>query len=344
MKELKGAGDIAGIEVDGKRKLFSATHDEIEAGATTDVYWLRTYDILGKLGLMDARVVADVFARDPGVFCGVEETRRFLEGRNVGVLAVPEGERFEAKQTVMQISGRYGGFGMYETVVLGILASSSGWATAAAEIKEAAGDSAVICFGSRHIHPAVAPVMERASLVGGMDGCSCILGALLKGTKPVGTVPHASILIAGDTVRVAEVFDEIYADDVPRIILVDTFKDEGEEALRVAHALKKRLAGVRLDTPSERGGVTPDLVREVRRRLDIEGFDHVKIVVSGGLTPEKIRIHKRMGADMFGVGSWVACASPIEMTMDIKEINGRPVAKRGRLPGPDTNEKLVRII
>jgi len=47
---------------------------------------------------------------------------------------------------------------------------------------------------------------------------------------------------------------------------VDTFKDEAEESLRVAKALGERLAGIRLDTPGERGGVTPDLVTEVRAR------------------------------------------------------------------------------
>ncbi|MEW6202184.1 MAG: nicotinate phosphoribosyltransferase [bacterium] len=344
MDELKGTSDIRKIVIAPDRKFFSATHEEIESGATTDIYWLRTYDILRKMGLLDAEVVMDIFARDAGVFCGVEEVVNLLRGREVSILSCREGDRFSRKQTVMQVRGRYDRFGMYETVILGILASSSGWATAAAEIREAAGDSPVICFGSRHIHPAVAPVMERAALVGGVDGSSCILGALISGKQPVGTIPHASIIIAGDTVSIAETFDEIYPDDVPRIILVDTLKDEGEEALRVAHALKNRLHGVRLDTPSERGGVTPDLVAEVRRRLDIEGFKSVKIVVSGGLTPDKVRALKAAGADMFGVGSYISCATPIEMTMDIKEVNGKPIAKRGRLPGPDKNENLVKVL
>lgn len=344
MDELKGTKDIEKLKPGPGRKVFSASHEEIEAGATTDVYWLRTYDILDKMNLLDTVVTVDIFARAGGVFCGVEEVARMLKGRGVKVWAYPEGERFEAKDTVMQIAGPYGRFGMYETVVLGMLASSSAWATAAAAAKGAAGSSLTICFGARHIHPAVAPVMERAALVGGVDGCSCILGALLAGKKPIGTVPHASILIAGDTVRVAEAFDEIYPDDVPRIILVDTLKDEAEEALRVAKALGKRLQGVRLDTPSERGGVTPHLVAEVRAKLDIEGFKHVKIAVSGGLTPEKIHALKEAGADTFGVGSYISCAVPIEMTMDIKEVAGKPVAKRGRLPGPDRNRKLKKIV
>ena len=128
------------------------------------------------------------------------------------------------------------------------------------------------------------------------------------------------------------------------MILVDTFKDEAEESLRLAEALGKDLYGVRLDTPSERGGVTPQLVREVRARLDLAGFDYVKIFVSGGLDPDRVRLLKEMGADDFGVGSYISGAPAIDMTMDLKEVNGKPIAKRGRIPGVINNRELTRII
>jgi len=98
----------------------------------------------------------------------------------------------------------------------GFLASSSGWATAARTAKEAAGDKTVICFGARHVHPAVAPVMERAAVIGGVDGASCILAAKLLGREPSGTVPHAIFLIVGDSVKVAEAYDEFMPDDAPQ--------------------------------------------------------------------------------------------------------------------------------
>jgi len=227
---------------------------------------------------------------------------------------------------------------------LGILASSSGWATAAHLCKQAAAGKVVICFGARHVHPAVAPVMERAAVVGGADGCSCILAAKLLGREPSGTVPHAVFLIAGDTVKVANVYDEIMPDEAPRIILVDTFKDEAEEALRVAAALKERLRGVRLDTPGERGGVTAGLVQEVRGRLDRAGYKHVQIFVSGGITVERIRELSAAGADAFGIGSFISSAAAIDMTMDIKLVNGQPVAKRGRVPGLIENPRLQKMI
>jgi len=201
----------------------------------------------------------------------------------------------------------------------------------------------VVCYGARHLHPAVAPVMERAAVVGGADACSCVLGALLLGQAPAGTVPHAAFLIVGDTVKLAEAYDRFVPEDAPRIILVDTFKDETEEALRVAEALGKRLNGIRLDTPGERGGVTAGLVRETRARLDYAGYEHVRIIVSGGLTPERITELSEAGADAFGVGSFISRSPAIDMTMDLKEVNGKALAKRGRIPGITKNERLIKI-
>ena len=104
-----------------------------------------------------------------------------------------------------------------------------------------------------------------------------------------------------------------------------------------------RLGAVRLDTPGERGGVTPALVKELRYRLNHEGFSKVKIVVTGGLNPERIKTLAEAGADIFGVGSYIAHAEPMDMTMDLKEVDGKPVAKRGRLPGILDNPRLVAI-
>ena len=129
-----------------------------------------------------------------------------------------------------------------------------------------------------------------------------------------------------------------------RIILADTFKDEADESLRLAVALKYRLHGIRLDTPKERGGVTPALVKEVRARLDQAGFKHVQIFVSGGVTLERMPGLVAAGADAFGIGSYIAGARAINMTMDLKEIEGRPVAKRGRIPGITESSRLVKYL
>jgi nicotinate phosphoribosyltransferase len=159
-------------------------------------------------------------------------------------------------------------------------------------------------------------------------------------------MPHAMILVFGDTVQAALAFDAHMPEDVLRIVLVDTFKDEAEESLRVAEAMGERLLGVRLDTPWERGRVTVELVKEVRARLDLAGHRHVGIFVSGGLDAERVGQFVAAGApvDSFGVGMSIAAAPPIGFTADIKEVDGEPRTKRGRIPGVTGTPRLQRVV
>ena len=129
-------------------------------------------------------------------------------------------------------------------------------------------------------------------------------------------------------------------------MLVDTFRDEVEEALNVAQALRERLRGIRLGTPKERGGVTPMMVREIRDKLEKLNFGHVEIFVSGGLNPDQIRNFRKAGSPIGGymVGSYISSADPNNFTADIREIEGRPVARKGRIPGRLDGPRLDRVI
>ncbi len=324
---------------------------EVLTGDSADVYFARAEEILSKEG-MDPVVVMEVFSRQAGILCGVDEAKVLLAHvlgeapeTEAVVEALSDGDTFEAKEIVLRIRARYRAFGLYETAILGMMAQSTGWATAARMVVDAAAPEPVISFGARHVHPEITDQLDYASIVGGCVGASTPAGARLAGLNPTGTMPHSLVLIFGDTVSAAEAFDRNLSPDVPRIVLVDTFRDEAEEALRVAHALGDRLYGVRLDTPAERGRVTPDLVCEVRARLDLAGFAHVKIIVSGGLTPDRIRTFKDADApvDSFAVGSFISGATPIDFTGDLKEIDGKPIAKRGRIPGLTLSPRLQRV-
>jgi nicotinate phosphoribosyltransferase len=322
---------------------------EILSGATADVYFARANSILDREG-MDPVVTMEVFCREDAVLCGMGEAKNLIGhvlAHEPGAIveALDDGDLVTPKEVVLRIEARYRAFALYETAMLGMLAQSTGWATAARQCVEAAAPKPVISFGARHVHPDITDVLDYAAIVGGCVGASTPAGARLAGLNPTGTLPHSLVLIFGDTVRAAEAFDRDMPPDVPRIVLVDTFKDEAEEALRVAHALGDKLYGIRLDTPSERGRVTADLVTEVRARLDQAGFGHVTITVSGGLTPERIRYLREEGApvDSFAVGSHISGATPIDFTGDIKEIDGTPIAKRGRIPGRTESPRLTRL-
>src|SRR6188472_3462366 len=324
---------------------------EILSGDSADVYFARAESILESEGL-DPLVTMEVFTRQDAVLCGIDEAKNLLghvlanaDAGETCLEALDDGDQIGPKEVVLRIRARYREFGLYETAFLGMLAQSTGWATAARECVEAAAPEPVISFGARHIHPDITDVLDYAAIVGGCVGASTPAGARLAGLAPTGTMPHSLVLIFGDTVEAALAFDRHVAADVPRIVLVDTFKDEAEEALRVAHALGDRLYGVRLDTPSERGRVTAALVTEIRARLDQEAFQHVRIVVSGGLNPERIGYFKGAGApvDSFAVGSYISGATPIDFTGDIKVIDGQPIAKRGRIPGLTESPRLQTV-
>lgn len=319
------------------------------SGETADIYFVRTVEILKHEGINPVATM-EVFPSRAGILCGMHEVHalldRVLPEGNREVWSLSEGEPFERKEVVLRITAPYQSYGAYETAYLGMLAQCSGWATAARECAEAAQGIPIISFGVRHIHPTIAGIMDYAAIVGGCAGCSSIAGAKLAGIDPTGTIPHTLIIVMGDTAAATLAFDKHMPPEVARIALVDTFKDEPEDSIIVAQAMEGRLQGVRLDTPAERGGVTADLVKETRARLDLAGFREVKIFVSGGIDPERIKyfIEKRVPVDAFGVGSYISGAKPIDFTADLHEVEGKPVAKRGRIPGITPNPRLKRVM
>ncbi len=317
---------------------YIANEGQIKDGLVTDVYFNRSEKILKRLG-KDVYVKAEIFLKNfPnnyqwGVFAGVEESINLLKnGKNISVKGMPEGTIFKEYEPVMLIEGKYLDFGVYETSILGFLCQSSGIATKAARCKLAAGDNPVYSFGARRVHPAITPMVERCAYIGGADGVSTVLGAETIGKEPVGTMPHALILIIGDTVEATKAFNEIIKPKVNRISLIDTFNDEKFEAIRISKALGKDLFGIRLDTPGSRRGDFKKILEEVRWELDIRGFNDVKLVVSGGLDEEDI-LDLNYIVDSYGIGTAISGARVMDFALDIVEIEGEKVAKRGKMSG-----------
>lgn len=328
------------------RPFYIAYDKEIKRGETTDIYFVRTRQILEAKGLRDVKVVAEITASSLpegwkwAILSGLEEALRLLEGIPVDVYAVPEGTLFRPKDyfglrvPIMMIEGRYYDFCIYETPLLGFLCQSSGVSTMAARIRKIVGRRKILlAFGIRRMHPALAPMLDRAAYIGGFDGVSSMLGAKAIGKHPMGTMPHALILVMRNQVKAWKAFDDVMPPEVPRIALVDTFYDEKVEAIMAAEALGDRLYGVRLDTPGSRKGNFADIVREVRWELNIRGYNNVKIIVSGGINDRNIKELAEAGADGFGIGTSVSNAPVVDLAMDIVEVEGKPLAKRGKLAG-----------
>ncbi len=334
---------------------INTTSSEIEirhsvlVGDTSDIYLQRTLTILRNENI-NPMVTMEFSSQRDGILCGAIEVRSLLERvlpeTGIEVWSLNEGDRIAAKEVALRIRAPYNSYGLYETIICGILSSCSGWATAARECVNAAGGIPIIATPAKHIHPNVAPTVDYSAVVGGCASCSTVMGARLTRTTPSGSMPHALPLIIGDSVRAIQLFDRHIPQDVPRVAIVDTFNDEAAEALNVAHSLRQRLRGIRLDTPAERGGVSVALVKEVRARLDMAGFRHVEIFVSGGFNPDRIKEFSdaRAPVDTFSVGSYISDAPPNNFTADIHEVDGSPIAKRGRTPGITESPRLSRVM
>ena len=320
-----------------RRGFNIATEEEIRSGRVTDVYFQRALAAL-RTRQVDKVVVGEVRVRHLpeswpwGVLVGVQEVARLLQGLPIKAWAPPEGSLFRPGEPVLTIERQTKAFGLLETAFLGMLCQASGIATKSARCRIAAGERTLLSFGARRMHPALAPMIERACYVGGCNGVSTLLAADLIGIPPTGTMPHALVLILGDTLEAAWAFDESVDPDVKRIVLIDTFADEKFETLRVAEAMGDKLFGVRFDTPGSRPGDLAEIMAETRWELDLRGYRQVKLFASGGLDEHRIPELNPV-CDGYGVGTSLSNAPTVNFSFDIVEIEGEPIAKRGKRSG-----------
>ncbi len=308
------------------------------------------------------RVLMQVFQKETSLLGGVDEAIAILKqcsGEHgsdgawvdgwdrLEVKALHEGDEIAPWETVMTIEGDYALFAHLETVYLGCMARRSLVMRNVKEVVTAANGKPILFFPARHDHWLVQTGDGWAAHVGGSIGVSTDAQASWWGGRGVGTVPHALIAaFGGDTVAAAKAFCRRYGRDINITVLVDFHNDCVGTSLAVARELSDQLWGVRLDT-SERladksmverfgeeaapRGVAPELVHAVREGLDREGFEHVRIVVSGGFKAEKIRQFEaaQVPVDAYGVGSSLIRGAN-DFTADVVVVDGRPCAKVGR--------------
>jgi nicotinate phosphoribosyltransferase len=313
------------------------------------------------------RVVMQVFQKRDAYLGGMDEAIAILklcshDWDELTVHALYDGDRVAPWETVMTIEGDYTLFAHLETAYLGVLARRTLITTNVVRVLEAANGKPLIFMPARHDHHRVqtgdgyaAHVAGR--VVGAPIGVTTDAQSSWWGGRGIGTVPHSLIAsYGGNTVLAATKFAEWASDDVNITVLVDFDNNSVQTALEVARTLGPKLWGVRLDTSEmlvdrsvwdELGdfkptGVNERLVRKVRDALDNDGFEHVKIVVSGGFTIDKILEFEEQGVpvDAYGVGSSLIRGSN-DFTADIVLTDGRPSAKTGRAYKPSQRLELV---
>jgi nicotinate phosphoribosyltransferase len=274
------------------------------------------------------------------------------------VKALRDGDRVDAWEPVIEITGPYRLFAHLESVYLGVLARRSLVAGNVRRVVDAARGKPVLFFADRFDHWATQGGDGYAAFVGGAEGVATDAQAAWWGERGLGTIPHALIAtFAGDTVAAVAAFARQFP-GVPLIALVDFHNDSVATALACARAFGERLWGVRLDTSgtmvdralwSEMGdfaptGVNRRLVEKVRAALDEEGYGHVRVIVSGGFTAERIAAFEATGVpvDSYAVGSSLLKGGA-DYTADVVLREGVPCAKVGRVYRPSTRLQPVDL-
>ncbi|MBS4175996.1 nicotinate phosphoribosyltransferase [Lederbergia citrea] len=341
--------------------------ERVKDGWFSAVYFLKTREITKRFK-SDNIVTMQFFQRNHAVLCGTDEAIALLkkfadEPENLEIYSLKDGDQISPFETVLTIKGKYQHFGYLEGIIDGILSRRTSVATNVYNVVKAAALSgrqkSVIFMGDRDDHFTQQAGDGYAAFIGGATAQATHAMNEWWGKQGMGTMPHALIqLFNGDIVEATKAYRETFPED-ELISLVDYNNDVITDSLKLAREFKDELKGVRVDTSRtlidkyflrnqhvlgtfDPRGVNPTLIFALRNALDKEGFQHVKIVVSGGFNEKRISEFETLGApvDMYGVGSSLLNITS-GFTGDCVLLNGEHCAKTGRKFRP--NPRLEKV-
>ena len=355
--------------------------DERMAGRYySDRYFVLTAKTISHAGL-DPVVTMQLFAKRKGILAGVYEALRMLQTQlainprtgsrydfdELTIDTLVDGDVVLPWEPVMHITGPYLAFAHLETDYLGVIARRTLIATNVRRVIDAANGKPVIFMGARHDDWRVQTADGFAAKVGGIASVSTDANGAWWGGGGVGTMPHSMIAsFGGDVVRATLQFARYCREaalNIDVVSLTDYHNDVIGDSLAVARAMRDEfgdgaLWGVRIDTseklvdksleaqamrfPERRlNGVCPELVVLLRSALDAEGFDYVRIGVSGGFHVRKIERFEaeHVPVDFYGVGSSLlghnngdadGLTNNFDFTADVVRLDGSAESKVGR--------------
>ncbi|WP_077621249.1 nicotinate phosphoribosyltransferase [Sediminibacillus massiliensis] len=341
--------------------------ERVKEGWFSAVYFLKTREIAEKV-VPENEVTMQFFQKDHAVLCGTDEAIALLHTfarhpEELEIHSLKDGDKISPFESVLTVKGPYQYFGYLEGIIDGILARRTSVATNVYNVVKAARTSGkqkpVIFMGDRDDHFTQQAGDGYAAFIGGSTAQATHAMNEWWGKKGMGTMPHALIqMFEGDLVKATQAYHSLYPED-ELMALVDYNNDVITDSLKVAREFGENLKGVRLDTSRtlvdkyflrnqqlmgtfDPRGVNAELVFALRRALDEEGFKHVKIMVSGGFTEQRIREFEegKVPVDMYGVGGSLLKIN-IGFTGDNVLLNGKDEAKEGRRYRP--NPRLEKV-
>lgn len=332
---------------------------EAEIARRTDKYFDRTRRIVEAHG--DVRVTYAVFMRRPVIFCprlAVAWLEEVAGARGIDLrieACFEEGAWVGSGEPLLYVTGPLAALVDLETLYLQKLGPPCVAAYNAYGMCSDLPRVAFLAMDARHCAGAEmaemmayaasvgsAKARREAGAVGFVGGANDDTAHYFGNEAGLGTMPHALVGYAGDTVRAAEMYRGLYPDE-PLTVLVDYFAREVGDTLAVARRFPELAAAgrlrVRIDTHGGRfvegldtaasyavlerhapravrtyrsetelrrlvgTGVSAAAIFHVREALDAAGFDKVGIVASSGFGPAKCKLFASVGAPVDMIGT-----------------------------------------
>lgn len=281
------------------------------------------------------------YLRSKNIFC--EEFLDYLKDFEFkcDVWAVPEGYPIFPHEPVMVVKGPIIQAQFVETYLLMQLNHQSLIATKSNRIVRAAQGRPVMEFGTRRAQGANAAVYgARASYIAGCAGTACTIADRNYHVPALGTMAHSWIQSFDTEYEAFRKYTELYPDNAT--LLIDTYnvlKSGLPNAIKVFKELRPAKMGIRIDS----GDITY-LTRECRKRLDEEGLQDCKIVISNSLDEYIIRDVILEGAqiDSFGVGERLITAKSEPVFGGVYKLSA--IIKNGKtIPKMKISENVEKI-
>jgi nicotinate phosphoribosyltransferase len=220
------------------------------------------------------------------------------------VWAVPEGTVAFSNEPLVRVTAPIIEAQLVETFILNTVNLQTTIATKASRVVSVAEGKPIVEFGLRREHGTDAGMkVARSSFIAGCSGTSNVLAGMEYGIPVFGTMAHSFVMAFEGELGSFRAFVKTFPDK--STLLIDTFDNVkgAEKAVLVAKELEKRgfkLGGVRLDS-----GDLVDVSKKVRKLLDENGLEYVRIFASGDLDEYRVEELLRKGAriDAFGVGT-----------------------------------------
>ncbi len=326
-------------------------------------YFLKSREIVERK--MPGHIVLEQWfqRKDDVMACGIDESIAILHTfarhpESLEIEALNDGDIVNAGEPVLKVKGRYEDFGFLESIIDGILTRRSAVATNVMKVVRALRGTDCFSMADRQDDYLTQRGDGYATYVAGIKKFSTDAQGAWVGVKGMGTMPHALIEICGgDIVKAAEAYEEVFPENGVTA-LIDYHNNVVRDSVELAKHLGRRLRGVRVDTSKslidhyfddkdtsafDPHGVCKELIYALRKALDDNGFDYVKITVSSGFTAEKIDEWTKEGVpvDTYGVGTSLVENSTVGYTGDLVELDGRPEAKEGR--GEIASDRLKKV-